>query len=114
MGACRLPWHQRQDLHWLEKDRLDQEQARQSCEQEAGCQRQEGLCQHQGLDCCRPEGQESFGCQGLCRSKEGTSSLHQGQGALPVSNIHAHTESSAQGVGMSTPFECSCFGWYDV
>merc|ERR1712118_395554 len=46
-----------------------------------------GLRQHQGLDCCCPEGQEGFGHQGLRRSEEGNSSLQEGQGALPVSKL---------------------------
>merc|ERR1711977_508625 len=112
--GCGLPWHQSQDLHRLDQERLDQEQAWQDCDQEAGCQWQEGLRQHQGLDCCSPEGQEGIGRQGLRRSEEGNSSLQEGQGALPVSSIHEHTEASAQGVGMSTPLERSCLGWYGV
>merc|ERR1711977_418701 len=90
------------------------EQDCEDCEQEAVGSWQEGLRQHQGLDCCRPEGQEGFGRQGLRRSEEGNSSLQEGQGALPVSSTHEHTKASAQGVGMSTPLERSCFGWYDV
>merc|ERR1712224_1081426 len=105
-----LPWHQGQDLWWLEQDRLDQEQERQDCEQEAVSKWQEGLCQHQGLDCCCPEGKEGFGCQGLRRSEEGNSSLQEAQGALPVSKAHERAKASAQGVGMSTPLERSCFG----
>merc|ERR1712205_282602 len=82
-----LPWHQGQDLLWLDQERLDQEQEWQDCEQEALGTWQEGLRQHQGLDCCCPEGQEGFGRQGLRRSEEGNSSLQEGQGALPVSNM---------------------------
>merc|ERR1712124_79434 len=109
-----LPWHQGQDRFWTVQDRLDEEQEWQDCEQEAVGSWQEGLCQHQGLDCCCPEGQEGFGCQGLCRSEERNSSLQEGQGALPVSSTHEHTKASAQGVGMSTPFERSCFDLNDV
>merc|ERR1712139_12671 len=85
--ACKvggLPWHQGQDLLWIVQERLDQEQEWQNCEQEAVGTGQEGLRQHQGLDCCCPEGQEGFGRQGLRRSEEGNSSLQEGQGALPV------------------------------
>merc|ERR1711904_739842 len=109
-----LPWHQGQDRFWIVKDRLDEEQEWQDCEQEAVGSWQEGLCQHQGLDCCCPEGQEGLGRQGLRRSEEGNSSLQEGQGALPVNRAHYHTEASAQGVGMSTPLERSCFDWNDV
>merc|ERR1712139_291779 len=107
-------WHQGEDPHWLEEERLDQEQDWQDCEQEAVGKRQEGLRQHQGLDGCCPEGQEGFGRQGLRRGEEGNSSLQEGQGALPVSSTHEHTKASAQGVGMSTPLERSCFDWNDV
>merc|ERR1712138_127699 len=109
-----LPWQQGQDRQWLEQDRLDQEQEWQDCEQEAVSQREEGLRQHQGLDCCCPEGQEGFGRQGLHRSEEGNSSLQEGQGALPVSKTHEHTKASAQDVGMSTALERSCFDLNDV
>merc|ERR1712093_426076 len=80
-----LPWHQGQDRFWTCQDRLDEEQEWQDCEQEAVGSWQEGLRQHQGLDCCCPEGQEGFGRQGLRRSEEGNSSLQEGQGTLPVS-----------------------------
>merc|ERR1712224_879097 len=66
---------------------------------------------HQGLDYCCPEGQEGFGPEGLRHNQEGLSSLQEGQGTLPV-NIREHAEAAAQGVGMSTPLERSCFGWY--
>merc|ERR1712124_175410 len=92
-----LPWHQGQDLICRDQE-------------ERGSW-QKGLRQHQGLDYCRAEGQEGFGREGLRRSKEGISSLQESQGALPV-NIREHAEASAQGVGMSTPLERSCFGWY--
>merc|ERR1712025_931947 len=110
----RLPWQQGQDCLWLVQDRLDQEQEWQDCEQEAVGTGQEGLRQHQGLDCRCPKGKEGFGREGLRRSEEGNSSLQESQGALPVSSTHEHTEASAQGVGMSTPLERSCFGWRDV
>merc|ERR1719201_679939 len=70
-----LPWHQGQDRFWTCQDRFDEEQKWQDCEQEAVGSWQEGLRQHQGLDCCCPEGQEGFGRQGLRRSEEGNSSL---------------------------------------
>merc|ERR1712182_30198 len=69
---------------------------------------------NKGLDCRCPEGKEGFGREGLRRSEEGNSSLQESQGALPVSSTHEHTEASAQGVGMSTPLERSCFGGRDV
>merc|ERR1712224_1169780 len=99
---------------WTVQDRLDQEQEWQDCEQEDVSKGQEGLRPHQGLDCCCPEGQEGFGSQGLRRSEEGNSSLQEGQGALPVSSSHEHTKASAQGVGMSTALERSCFDLNDV
>merc|ERR1719399_412952 len=113
-----LPWHQGQDRFWTVQDRLDEEQEWQDCKQEAVGSWQEGLRQHQGLDCCCPEGQEGFGRQGLRRSEEGNASLQEGQGALPVSSTRKHTKASAQGVGkgvgMSTPLERSCFDLNDV
>merc|ERR1711924_536651 len=109
-----LPWYQGQDVLWIVQDRLNQEQEWQGCEQEDVCTWQEGLCAHQGLDCCCPEGQEGFGREGLRRSEEGNSSLQEGQGALPVSSTRNHTKASAQGVGMSTPLERSCFDLNDV
>merc|ERR1712164_95632 len=99
-----------EDLHWLEEERLDQEQERRSCEQEAIGQWKEVLRPHQGLDRCCPEGQKGFGCEGLRRSQEGFSSLQEGQGALPVSKHVHYAEASAQGVGISTPFERHCLG----
>merc|ERR1711981_689510 len=89
-----LPWHQGQDRFWTCQDRFDEEQEWQDCEQEAVGSWQEGLRQHQGLDCCCPEGQEGFGRQGLRRSEEGNASLQEGQGALPVSSTHEHTNPS--------------------
>merc|ERR550537_907380 len=53
---------------------------------------------------------KGIGSQGLCRNQEGLCSLQEGQGALPM-NMHEHAKASAQGVGMSTPFERSCVGW---
>merc|ERR1712124_215226 len=81
-----------------------------SYEQEETGGRQEGFCPHQGLDYCCAEGQEGFGREGLRCNQEGFSSLQESQGALPVS-VHEHAKASAQGVGMSTPFERRCFGW---
>merc|ERR1711918_301281 len=66
-----LPWYQGQDLLWIVQERLDQEQEWQDCEQEAVCQRQEGLRQHQGLDCCCPEG-KALGVKGFVAVKKGT------------------------------------------
>merc|ERR1712224_60090 len=80
-----LPWHQGEDHLWLDQDRFVQEQTWQDREQGECSTWQEAIRQHQGLDCCRPEGQEGFGCQGLRRHQEGLSSLQEGQGALPVS-----------------------------
>merc|ERR1712146_431885 len=81
----------------------------QDCEQEGIPTGQEEQL-HQGLDYCRPEGQEGFGPEGLCRNQEGLCSLQEGQGALPM-NMHEHAKASAQGVGMSTPLERRCVGW---
>merc|ERR1719240_747385 len=75
--------HQGEDLHWLEEERFDQEQVWQDREQEAIGKWQESLRPHQGLDCCCPEGQEGFGCEGLRCSQKRHSSLQEGQGALP-------------------------------
>merc|ERR1712072_19991 len=92
----------------------DQELSRQDRKQEAVCSGQKALChQRQGLDRRCPEGQEGFGCEGLRCNQEGLSSLQKGQGTLPVS-VHRHAEASAQGVGMSTPFERRRFGEYDA
>merc|ERR1719201_688461 len=115
--SCQIscfPWHQGEDNRWYDQIGSDQEQEWQDCEQEAVGKWQEGFRPHQGLDCCCPEGQEGFGRQGLRRSEEGNSSLQEGQGALPVSSTREHTKASAQGVGMSTPLERSCFDWNDV
>merc|ERR1719160_1143263 len=90
-----LPWIQGQELPW------------QDCEQEGIPTGQEEQL-HQGLDNCRPEGQEGFGPEGLCGNQEGLSSLQEGQGTLPVS-IHEHGKASARGVGMSTPLERRSF-----
>merc|ERR1739848_735318 len=110
-SSC-FPWHQGEDSWWYDQIRSDQEQVRQDREQEAI-----SLCQeeqlHQGLDYCRPEGQEGLGPEGLRCDQEGLTSLQQGQGTLPVS-MHRHAEASAQGVGMSTPLERRRLGKYDV
>merc|ERR1711924_244056 len=105
MGSSGLPWHQGEDLHWLDP---------RGFEQERFCSGEEALRdQRQGLDCRCPEGQEGFGCEGLRCNQEGLSSLQKGQGTLSVS-VHRHAEASAQGVGMSTPFERRRFAWYDA
>merc|ERR1712097_149801 len=80
----RLPWNQGEDGRWLDPERLGEEQARKDCEQEGYGSWQEALCQHQGLDCRRPEGQEGTWCEGLRRCQEGHSSLQQGQGVLQL------------------------------
>merc|ERR1712124_29837 len=100
-----LPWIQGENRGWYDSCLLDQEQERQDCEQE-----KVGVWQEERLDCCRPQGKEGIGSQGLCRNQEGLCSLQEGQGALPM-NMHEHAKASAQGVGMSTPFERSCVGW---
>merc|ERR1712118_136487 len=81
--GCGLPWIQGQDLRWFDFVRLDQELPWQDCEQEGIPTGQEEQL-HQGLDYCRPEGQEGFGPEGLCRNQEGLCSLQEGQGALPM------------------------------
>merc|ERR1712118_100627 len=111
-GSC-LPWHQGEDLHWLDQERLGPEQAWQGRDQEAARRWQEELRQHQGLDRRRPEGQEGSRRQGLHGSEEGHSSLQRGQGALSVS-IRKQTNASAQDVGMSTTFERHRLGCYLV
>merc|ERR1711934_1170381 len=61
--VCQIscfPWHQGEDSRWYDQIRSDQEQVRQDREQEAISQRQEER-EPQGLDYCRPEGQEGFG-----------------------------------------------------
>merc|ERR1711977_502103 len=103
-----LPWFQGQDRGWYDCRLLDQEQARQDREQE-----KVGVWQEECLDCRRDEGKEGFGCEGLRCNQEGLSSLQKGQGTLPVS-VHRHAEASAQGVGISTPFERRRFGEYDA
>merc|ERR1712139_529396 len=96
---------QGQDRGWYDCRLLDQEQAWQSREQE-----KVSVWQEEPLDCCRHQGKEGIGSQGLCRNQEGLCSLQEGQGALPM-NMHEHAKASAQGVGMSTPFERRCVGW---
>merc|ERR1711977_409999 len=100
-----LPWFQGQDRGWYDCRLLDQEQARQDREQE-----EVGVWQEECLDCRRHQGKEGIGSQGLCRNQEGLCSLQEGQGALPM-NMHEHAKASAQGVGMSTPFERRYVGW---
>merc|ERR1711865_842712 len=70
------------DCWWLGEECLDEEQERQDREQEAERQWQEGLCWHQGLDCCCPEGEEGPWFEGLHLHQEGHASLQEGQGAL--------------------------------
>merc|ERR1712072_680840 len=61
----RLPWIQGEDRRWLDQERLGEEQAWKDCEQEAFGSWQEGLCQHQRLDFCMPEGKEGAWREGL-------------------------------------------------
>merc|ERR1711924_100328 len=111
--SCQIscfPWHQGEDNRWYDQIRSDEEQEWQDCEQEAIGKWQEGLRPHQGLDCRCSEGQEGFGCEGLRCNQEGLSSLQEVQGTLPVSVHRRYAKASAQGVGMSTPFERRRFG----
>merc|ERR1719389_569050 len=80
-----FPWIQGKDHWWLDCLRLGEEQAWKDCEQERSCQWQEGLCQHQGLDCCSPEGKEGTQREGLRRCQERSSSLQEGKGVLQLS-----------------------------
>merc|ERR1712118_223187 len=62
------------------------------------------LCLHEEhLDHCCPEGKEGTETQGLRRNQEGLRALQEGQGVLLKMLVTA----SAQGVGISTPFERS-------
>merc|ERR1712086_928306 len=79
-----LPWNQGKDHWWLDQGRLGQEQEWQDREQEELGSWQEGLLQHQDLDCRRPEGKEGTRPQGLRRDQEGHTFLQEGQGVLPV------------------------------
>merc|ERR1719335_1209296 len=99
-----LPWFQGEDRGWYDCRLFDQEQERQDREQE-----KVSVWQEECLDFRCDEGKEGIGPQGLRRNQEGLCSLQEGQGALSV-NIHEHASASAQGVGMSTPFERRCFG----
>merc|ERR1712078_812443 len=86
--TCKVggfPWIQGKDHWWLDCLRLGEEQAWKDCEQERSCQWQEGLCQHQGLDCCSPEGKEGTQREGLRRCQERYSSLQEGKGVLQLS-----------------------------
>merc|ERR1711981_568378 len=74
-----LPWLQGQDRGWNDRCFPDQEQARQDREQE-----KIRVWQEESLDCCRDQGKEGIGPQGLRCNQEGLSSLQEGQGALPV------------------------------
>merc|ERR1711904_499068 len=80
-----FPWIQGEDHRWLDCNRLGEEQAWKDCEQEGQCKWQEGLCPHQGLDCCSPEGKEGTQREGFRRCQEGFSSLQEGQGVLQLS-----------------------------
>merc|ERR1719235_1370957 len=80
-----LPWNQGEDPQWIDQERFGEEQARKDCEQEKPCTRQEGIRQHQGLDCSSPEGKEGTQCEGFCRCQEGFFSLQEGQGVLQLS-----------------------------
>merc|ERR1711865_1339391 len=61
-----------EDRWWLGNECLGEEQDWQDREQEEERQWQEGLCCHQGLDCCCPEGEEGPGFEGLIAIKKGT------------------------------------------
>merc|ERR1711904_762230 len=80
-----FPWTQGKDRWWLDQERPGAEQAWKDCEQETPCTWQEGVRQHQGLDCSSPEGKEGTERVGLCRCQEGFSSLQEGQGVLQLS-----------------------------
>merc|ERR1712166_768001 len=96
---CRSPSLRRQDQQdqgGLDCVFFDKEQDRKDREQEAVRARQEEL-----LDDCRSEGKEGTEDQGLRRNQEGLRALQEGKGVpmkMPVT-------ASAQGVGISTPFE---------
>merc|ERR1711865_42301 len=85
-----------QDQGWLDCVFFDKEQERKGREQEAVRARQE-----ERLDDCRSEGKEGTEDQGLRRNQEGLRALQEGKGALLKMPVTA----SAQGVGISTPFE---------
>merc|ERR1719214_409595 len=86
--CARLPWHQGQDLQWLDKGRFDQEREWQDCIQEAiGSSQEEVRFHDQEVDGCCEGCQEVFGTQGLRRSEEGHSSLYQGQVQLSVIKV---------------------------
>merc|ERR1711924_299687 len=61
-----LPWIQGENRGWYDSCLLDQEQERQDREQE-----KVGVWQEERLDCCRHQGKEGIGSQGLCRNQEG-------------------------------------------
>merc|ERR1711862_1084401 len=86
-----LPWIPGENRGWYDSCLLNQEQERQDREQE-----KVGVWQEERLDCCRHQGKEGIGSQGLCRNQEGLCSLQEGQGALPM-NMHDHAKASAQG-----------------
>merc|ERR1719235_2636342 len=88
IAKCKVggfPGIQGQDYWWLDCKRLGEEQAWKDCEQESNCPWQEGLRQHQGLDCCSSEGKEGTQREGFCCCQEGFSSLQEGQGVLQLS-----------------------------
>merc|ERR1712054_673253 len=85
--VCGFPGNQGKDPWWLDQVRFGAEQARKDCDQEASCSRQEGVCQHQGLDSSSPEGKEGTECEGLRRCQEGYSSLQQGQRVVQLSAL---------------------------
>merc|ERR1711904_133004 len=93
-----VPRVQGEDSWWLDRLCLDEEQVRQDREQEEICHFQE-----KHLDDCCPEGKEGTETQGLRRNQEGLRTLQEGQGVLLKMLVTA----SAQGVGISTPFERS-------
>merc|ERR1712118_371034 len=82
--ASRLCWQDRQDQDWAESDRLQEEQGWPSREQEG--QRQSQV-RSGPLDCSSPEGSQSSERQGFRGCQEGHSTLQEGQGVLPVSNL---------------------------
>merc|ERR1712146_94332 len=86
--ASRLCWQAQQDQDWTVsicpqdvQDRPHREQ-----EEEQPCQ---GCLQYYSwpLVCSSPEGPQSFERQGFHGRQEGHSTLQEGQGVLPVSNL---------------------------
>merc|ERR1712072_707135 len=93
-----VPRVQGEDSWWLDCLCIDEEQVRQDREQE-----EINLCQEERLDDCCLKGKEGTETQGLRRNQEGLRALQEGQGVLLKMLVTA----SAQGVGISTPFERS-------